>query len=79
MIDIVGEGEVIDQERLQSKRGGTGTIEEKIIPKIIVFPAYKVENPDPITLYCPKPAKIVSVSHQVGSNNIKRCNYHCNF
>lgn len=67
IIDIVGEGEMIDQALLQRKYGGRKTREGKVIPKDFVFPYYEVENPDGVNFYCPKPAKIVSVDPPDGS------------
>ena len=68
LINIVGEGEVIDQDLLQTRYGGETTFSGQTIPEKFVFPAYKVKNPDSIIpLYQPKNAKIVDIEHPSGT------------
>lgn len=66
-IDIVGEGEVIDQEQLQSYYGGNKTTEDKQIPEDFVFPYYEVADPELVIIYRPKAAKIISIDPPQGS------------
>ena len=67
LIDIVGEGMVIDQEELQDEYGGGSTVEGKRIPEDFVFAYYEVADSESMFLFIPKPAKIISVDPPSGS------------
>lgn len=66
-VDLVGEGEVIDQEELQRKFGGLRTAEGQTIPEDFVFPYYEVADSESTLFFAPKPAKVISADPPNGS------------
>ena len=51
IVDIVGEGEKIDQQALQGEYGGHKTYEGKTIPQDFMFHYYEVAESEPTVLY----------------------------
>ena len=66
-VNILGEGEVIDQESLQDEFGGELTEHLEKIPEDFLFPYYEIPEDSGIYLYGEEASKIVSVSHPNGS------------
>lgn len=60
VVDIVGEGEVIDQESLQDNYGGSETVHGQQIPEDFVFPYYEAD-PKETWFYRPGKAKIINI------------------
>lgn len=69
LIDIVGEGIVVNQELLHDSYVSSDRLTEegKEIPEDYVFSYYEVADADPTLLYVPKPAKIISIDPANGS------------